>query len=379
MSKYLFVTGITGQVGQYVLRELLRAGRPVAALVRSKPGLDARTRLAELVDEWSDDDFPTPRTACIEGDITEPNLGMTDVDRAWIAGHCDSILHNAASLTFYGNDRAKDPWLSNLTGTQHVLEVCRSAHLRAMHYVSTAYVCGTRTGLVREDELVEPPGFRNDYEECKHAAERIVRESHLFDSLTVYRPAMILGDTQTGYTATYHGLYPYLQFVHLLSQYAERDADGQFCIPIRLNLTGDEGRNLIPIDWVARVMSHVLLRPEYHGKTYHLTPDHPVTARTIESAMASKFGFYGVSYAGPGVFNESPMTEIEKQFYEYVGTYQPYWNCEPTFDTANTRQAAAHLPCPAIDEAYLHKLIDFAVEDRWGKGPAKPRTAPAAV
>ncbi|MBX7103306.1 MAG: SDR family oxidoreductase [Gemmataceae bacterium] len=374
MSKYLFVTGITGQVGQYLLRELLRAGRPIAALVRSRPGEDARTRLAELVDRWSEPGFPTPRTACLEGDITLPGLGLSESDIAWIGRHCDSILHNAASLTFYGSDRSKDPWLSNLTGTQNVLDVCRLTGLKSMHYVSTAYVCGTRTGTIREDELVSPPGFRNDYEECKHAAEKLVRESGLFDTLTIYRPAMIVGDTKTGYTATYHGLYPYFQFVHLLSTYAEREEDGRFEVPVRLNLTGDEARNLVPIDWVGEMMAHILLHPELHGKTYHLTPFQPVVARTIETAMATKFGFYGVTYVGPDALTKENQTEIEKQFYEYVATYQPYWNAEPVFDVSNSSAAAPHLPCPPVDEPYLHKLIDFAVEDRWGKGPAKSRS-----
>jgi thioester reductase-like protein len=375
MSKYLFVTGITGQVGQYLLREMLRAGRPFAALVRSRPGDDARARLAELVERWSEPGFPAPRFACLEGDITRPGLGLSDADRDWIAGHCDSILHNAASLTFYGIDRAKDPWLANLTGTENVLDVCRATGLRAMHYVSTAYVCGTRTGVIREDELMAPPGFRNDYEECKHAAEKVVREAGLFDSLTIYRPSMIIGDYHTGYTATYHGLYPYLQFAHLLAVYSPRNENGLFHIPVRLNLTGDETRNLVPIDWVGAVMAHILLHPAHHGKTYHLTPAEPVTARTIEHAMSTKFGYYGVEFAGPDAHKDGNYTDIEKQFFEYVQTYQPYWNAEPTFDCANTRAAAPHLPCPTLDVAYLHRLIDFAVEDRWGKGPAKPRAA----
>jgi hypothetical protein len=64
---------------------------------------------------------------------------------------------------------------------------------------------------------------------------------------------------------------------------------------------------------------------------------------------------------------------LETQFYEYVATYQPYWNQEPVFDCANTRLAAAHLPCPTIDVSVLRRLIDYAVADRWGKGPVKKR------
>jgi hypothetical protein len=187
----------------------------------------------------------------------------------------------------------------------------------------------------------------------------------------VYRPSIIVGDSRTGYTATYHGLYPYLQFPWLLSRFAPRDADGRWHAPVRLNLTGDERRNLVPIDWVSAVMAHVLLHPELHGRTYHLTPRQPVTARTLEQAMAENYGYYGPTFVGPEGLNGGPMNELEKQFYEYVATYQPYWHEEPVFECAHTTDAAPHLPCPDIDVPFLSRLIAFAVKDRWGKGVEK--------
>jgi len=370
MTQYLFLTGVTGQVGQYLLRELLQAGRSLAVLIRPKGDLSAADRLNELVQRWAPDSA-APMPVPLEGDITLTGLGLSNRDRSWIGEHCRDVMHNAASLTFYGGDRDKDPWLSNFTGTSNVLDLCHELHLRDLHYVSTAYVCGTRTGQVYEDDLDCAQDFRNDYEECKFEAEELVRSADIIDNLTVYRPAMIIGDSKTGYTATYHGLYPYLQFADLMMRFLPRDEDGQVHLPIRLNLSGDEGRNLVPIDWVARVMAHVYLHPDHHGKTYHLTPLEPVTARIIERAMSTKFSYYGPTFEGHDVFTRSQMTDLEQQFYEYVSTYQPYWNEEPVFDSTNTRKAAPHLPYPTMDEAYLHRLIDYAVEDRWGKGPAK--------
>src|SRR5262249_9435936 len=166
--------------------------------------------------------LPRPEE-CLEGDITAAGLGLDAAARKWLANRRPQVLHSAASLTFFGKDRTRDPWLSNLTGTANVLELCRETGLRRLHYVSTAYVCGRRRGVIAEADLDCGQDFRNDYEHCKFEAEKLVRSADFLDCLTVYRPAVVIGDAVTGYTSTYHGLYSYLYFAWMLSQYADRE------------------------------------------------------------------------------------------------------------------------------------------------------------
>jgi len=118
---------------------------------------------------------------------------------------------------------------------------------------------------------------------------------------------------------------------------------------------------------VSAAIARLVLEPAHHGRTYHLTPTRPVTARTIEAALAARFRYHGPTFAGPGALDGGDLTETEKLFYNYVAGYEAYWTQEPAFDCTNTRTAAPHLPCPEIDEALLQRLIDYAVADRWGK------------
>jgi thioester reductase-like protein len=368
MAEYILLTGATGLVGQYLLRDLLLRESPVAVLIRSQDRDPAPERVERVKKHWERElGRPLPRPVCLEGDIVAAGLGLDDAARQWAAGHCRQVLHNAASLTFFGKDRSLDPWLSNLTGTGNVLGFCRQVGLRELHYVSTAYVCGKRPGPVREDELDCGQEFRNDYEASKFAAETLVRSATFLDRLTVYRPAIVVGDSVTGYTATYHGLYSYLQFAWVLRQYATLEEDGRWHAPVRLNLTGDEPRNLVPVDWVSAVITHLVLSPRHHGRTYHLTPLQPVTARQIEEAMSSHFNYYGPTFVGPAALAPGDLNELEKTFYEYVSRYEPYWAEEPVFDCTNTRAAAPHLPCPPTDAPLIGRLIDYAIQDRWGK------------
>ncbi|MFL5329792.1 MAG: SDR family oxidoreductase [Gemmataceae bacterium] len=381
MRDFLLLTGATGQVGQYLLRDLLLAGQPLAVLVRGRGKHSAQDRLEKILDHWEGElHRRLPRPVYFEGDITRPNCGLDRQSRIWIANHCRAVFHNAASLTFVGADRAGDPWLTNVTGTRHVLDLCAETRVRHLHYVSTAYVCGTRSSVIYENELDCGQDFRNDYEKSKFEAETQIRAAHL-DSLTVYRPAIIVGDSQTGYTVTYHGPYTYMQFGCLLANFAEREPDGRWLLPVRLNLTGKERRNLVPIDWVSAVMTHILHHPEYHNQTYHLTPVEPTNAQQIEGAIAERLGYYGPTYVGPHGLDGQELNDCEKQFYETVLTYQPYWNEEPNFDLRNTMAVAPHLPCPKVDQALLLRLLDFGIADQWGKGRRTKRAVrtPATV
>ena len=127
MLQRLLLTGATGQVGRYLVRDLLLKGQPLAVLLRPRGDQTAGDRLDGVLGYWERElGRPLPRPVCLEGDVALPGLGLDAATRRWVARHCDALLHNAASLTFVGADRDKDPWLTNLTGTAHVLDGLRA-------------------------------------------------------------------------------------------------------------------------------------------------------------------------------------------------------------------------------------------------------------
>ncbi len=368
MSSYLLLTGAAGLVGQYLVRDLLVRETPIAVLMRSNKGQTPEGRIEQIMTRLEGElGRALPRPVCLHGDITQPGLGLTHDAARWVAGHCRRFLHNAASVTFRGADRERDPWLSNVTGTEHVLEFCRRAEIREFHYMSTAYVCGRRADSVLEDDDAGAASFRTDYEHSKAEAERLVRAADFLEPPTFYRPATIVGDSCTGRTTTYHGLYHYLRFVSLLQQSACLDKDGYWQAPVRFNLTGNERRNFVPVDWVSAVCTHILLDPDFHGRTYHLTPLRAITMREVDEAMSCYFKYYGPTFVGPDGLAGAELNDIEKLFYGQMAEYAPYWGEEPAFDCRNTLAVAGHLPCPTASKELIGRLIDYARDDRWGK------------
>lgn len=372
MSDYLLLTGSTGLLGRYLIRDLLLAGRRVAVLARPSRKETAGQRIEAIMQMWESELGRTlPRPICLEGDICSEQLGLNRASRDWVAEYCSTMLHSAASLTFH-SDGTGEPYRSNVEGTRNMLELCRITGIRDLHYVSTAYVCGLRQEPAREDELDVGQEFRNDYERTKLAAEELVRSASFLDQLTVYRPAVISGDSKTGYTNTYHGLYLYLRLMSLLVPQQELDELGRRSTPLRLPMKGDERRNVVPVDWVSGVITHLLQTPAAHGRTFNLAPEKCLTPREIIDAGYSYFNSTGIEYVGDEPIDPATYNRFEAELLPSIGMYDNYESTDPTFDCTNLSRFASHLPCPVIDEETIHQYIRFGEENRWGKRRRRP-------
>ena len=126
-------------------------------------------------------------------------------------------------------------------------------------------------------------------------------------------------------------------------------------------------RNLVPVDWVSAVISHIVCKPEAHGRTYHLTPDKGITAREIIYACYKYFNTdNGVTYAGAGS-DRIADNEFARTFFDHARIYEAYESSDPEFDRSNVDEFAGHLPCPQIDDAMIVRFIEFGKADNWGK------------
>jgi thioester reductase-like protein len=375
---HLLLTGGTGLLGNYLIRDLVKAGRELALLVRSTRKEPAEARVESLMARWENEDgCRYPRPAVLPGDLTQENLGLDPAARRWVARNCDAVLHNAASLTFHATGPNEEPWVSNLHGTMRVLDLCRETRIRQFHHVSTAYVCGLRQDRILETDLDAGQTHGNDYEVSKFRAELMVRDADFLEQKTCYRPSIIVGDSRTGYTTTFYGFYVPLKLLSgMLSKISGVASNQEELIAsIRhngrrlteiLNLSDEAGKNYVPVDWVSQVTAHIAMSPEHHGKTYHLTPDQPVKLKLTREVMEQAFEKY-TELSERATYDEAQRRNLEMFFIEGMKVYASYWRDDPTFDTTNTRAAAPHIPCPPLDAALFTRLCAFAFESNFGR------------
>ena len=129
--------------------------------------------------------------------------------------------------------------------------------LRRYNYVSTCYVAGMREGRNLETELEHDAGFRNHYEETKYLAELEVERMKGQVPLTIFRPSVVVGDSETGETSKYDGIYYLIQYLQKAPTLLRV-----------MNVGNNDVRlNLVPVDFVVDSIAALSKDPRAVGKT----------------------------------------------------------------------------------------------------------------
>lgn len=237
-------------MGAEVVSQLLASTHgTIYVLVRAESVTAATYRLQSLW--WGNESLFSAvgqRVIPVVGDIThEFNLESLSPD-------ITHVIHCAAET---GVQKSRDElWRVNVDGTRHMIQLASGLpQLQRFTYVSTAYVAGTRSGLITED-MLPAQRFYSLYEHSKAEAENIVRTSGL--PVTICRPGMIVGNSRTGHTRNFNTIYYVLK---LMLQGKLR----------WLPVGPDQTVNVIPVDDVARRVVSLSLKAEAQGGTFHLT------------------------------------------------------------------------------------------------------------
>jgi thioester reductase-like protein len=346
MAGLIFLTGFPGFIGSRLAGRLLKDDPEVriAALVESKMADKAREAAGRI--DGGD------RIEVMPGDISEIDLGLTDEQQerlraeTTVAYHLAAIYNLAVPL-----DIAQKV---NVEGTGNVLQMLRNCEKLERHnYVSTAYVAGDRHGVVYEHELNLGQGFKNHYESTKFQAEVWVRS--LMDQIptTIYRPAIVVGDSQTGETQKFDGPYYMLRTVAVA-------VDKH--VPIPQFGAANAPFNVVPVDFVLDALAVADDDPELVGETLHLVDPEPITAGEVFSLLAKEYAGKEPAYRLPpkmvqaslkskrmrAMFSGAPPESIE------------YLNHAVRFDTRRADELLARhgLRCPRFEE-YVGPIVNF--------------------
>jgi nucleoside-diphosphate-sugar epimerase len=373
VNQRVALTGATGFVGGYILRELLAAGRHVVVLARAGNASQAAQRVAAMLARSGGDAarVATHQVSVLASDLCQADLGL---DRASMdcLRQCPTLVHAAACVEFESQSNG-DPERTNLLGTQHLWQAVRGGRLRHWVQVSTAYVAGIQAGPVMEDAL-SPLTFRNAYESSKWRAEQFLRRAaaDTLCGLSILRPGIVVGEHANGRTSNYQGFYRPLRLIAQLIRQQERRADGRCRLPLRLELDPAAEPNLVPVDWVARVISEVAGTARHGTVTYHLTPSRPATNHELVAAIGEHWRCDGLEFASGA--DQDNKTAAERWFCKGVAAVSPYWRDEPRFDQRHFEKAFPDLPCPIVEREAVRRMLQFAERDGWGRPALRSAT-----
>ncbi len=345
MATIIF-TGFPGFLGSELLpRVLVRSASDEAVcIVQSKFMPLARERAASIAAARP---ALAPRIRLVEGDITRPGLGLREK-----VENIAEIYHLAAVYDL--SVKREVGMRVNVEGTRNVLELAAAQpKLRRLQYVSTCYVSGRHPGVFTEHDLDKSQTFNNYYEETKFLAEVDVQKAMKGGlPATIYRPAVVVGDSATGATQKFDGPYFVMQWILRQPRLAVLPVVGR---PTRYTF------NVVPRDFVTDAIDALSGRVESAGKVYQLADPDPMTIDELIDAIGEATGHrilripltLGMAKGAldyiPGVYRLMRIPSAAVNYFVHPTSY----------DTTNTAaDLSGRMSVPRFRD-YLPRLVDF--------------------
>jgi NAD(P)-dependent dehydrogenase (short-subunit alcohol dehydrogenase family) len=248
-----FVTGATGFIGKRLVKKLLaRRGSTVYFLMRES----SHAKLPDLLAYWG---VNKTRAIPVFGDLTSKKLGVaSDVIKS-LKGQIDHLYHLAAVYDLSADEESQAA--ANIDGTRSMLEFAQAIDAGHVHHVSSIAAAGLYEGVFREDMFDEAENLDHPYFATKHESEKLVRTS-CKQPWTVYRPAMVVGDSHTGEMDKIDGPYYFFKLIQRMRQ----------ILPPWMPSIGLEGGriNIVPVDFVVDALDAISHKVDKSEGCYHL-------------------------------------------------------------------------------------------------------------
>jgi NAD(P)-dependent dehydrogenase (short-subunit alcohol dehydrogenase family) len=352
-----FVTGATGFIGRNLVERLLERDGDIHLLVRET----SRQRLDELIRRWGAEQRLHP----VVGDLDKPMLGMTDSDVQRLRGAVQHFFHLAAIYDMTADEERNR--ILNVEGTRNAIDLANALQVGALHHVSSIAAAGEYKGMFREDMFDEGQKLPSPYHRTKFESERLVRDRATVP-WRVYRPAVVVGHSQTGEMDKIDGPYYFFKAIQRARHY----------LPEWFPLIGPEmgWTNIVPVDYVAAAMDHIAHEDGLDGQAFHLTAPRSQRSGDVINAFARaahapqlqmRIDKKLTDALPKGVMSmlmQLPaLKDIRKGFLADLGIPEEvirHIALIPQFDTRDTERAleGSGIEVPELD-TYTHRLWDY--------------------
>lgn len=354
-----FVTGATGFIGKRLVAKLLaRRGSTVYFLLRE----ESADKLPELLAFWG---VSKTRAIPVYGNLDAKRLGVAADQIKALKGQIDHVYHLAAIYDLAAPEEAQVR--ANIEGTRALVEFAQAIDAGHVHHVSSIAAAGLYEGVFREDMFEEAENLDHPYFMTKHESEKIVRRE-CKRPWTVYRPAMVVGDSHTGEAEKVDGPYYFFKLIQRLRQ----------ILPPWMPSLGLEGGrvNIVPVDYVVEALTHISHQERKSGGCFHLVDPMGYRVGDVldifsKAAHAPKMGlFVNAALLGfipksvkKGLMALAPVRRIRNAVMKDLGLPEDmltFVNYPTRFDCRETEKAlkGSGIRCPNLND-YAWRLWDY--------------------
>lgn len=172
----ILVTGASGIVGHFVVKDLISSGHKIRALKRANSNIDSLAEWGKDI-EW------------IEADL----LDLSALEKSFIG--IDRVVHCAALVSFHQEDKA-EMMNVNINGTANMVNLALEYNVKKFIHVSSVAALGRKPNLNIIDENVkwEESNNNTNYAESKYLGElEVWRAQEEGLPVVVVNPSVVLG------------------------------------------------------------------------------------------------------------------------------------------------------------------------------------------
>ncbi|ANZ43551.1 hypothetical protein BBK82_44735 [Lentzea guizhouensis] len=355
---HVLLTGATGFMGSFVLRELLTTtNATVHCLVRAKTEDQAYEKIRSAA-EYYRTGIELDRVRVVLGDLAEPGLGLHPDTADRLAHEIEAIFHIGAHVNWlYPYQQLK---ASNVGATEELLRIAARHRTVPLHYISSTgvYANVAEEGVrLAEDAPIGPPEhLTNGYRHTKWVCENVIglaRERGL--PVTVYRVDVVTGDQTTGACQTQDFIW--LSIRGMVEAQAWPDTLDSFFHPT-------------PADYVAHAIVRLGLAVEGTGETYNLSNPARLTFAEVLDALRAR----GHRIDALPVKTWTRKVKADRHnavlplLDQFLGLAQWRGGVYPSIDTAKA-DAALGTTCPPAQGKLLETYLDFFTDVEYLPAP----------
>ncbi|MET7615514.1 thioester reductase domain-containing protein [Streptomyces sp. NPDC005408] len=344
----VFLTGATGFLGAFLLKELLARGLVVHCLVRAADAEAGLERLKKNLSTYEIDDLDLDRVRVVRGDVTKPRLGMEESAYTELAGRIGAIYHSAAKVNFLTLYK----WLrkSTVDGTHEILRLACAAKA-ALHHVSTTGVFEPKAALGPRREL-DPTGppetLSLGYTKSKWVAEQLVREAGRRGvPITIHRPGQVWGDTRTGACQPNDFVWRFIKGSIQAGLYPRK---------FRLDM------NMVPVDYVSAAIVAISRDPASTGRAFHEVSPGSLDSNEILGLIRSSG--YELKEVSIIKWMKAISADVNNSMYPLMAMIVDLEKVEVAeFADGDTREflSGSGVQCPSIDEKVFAAYVAYFV------------------
>ncbi len=360
----ILLTGATGFVGAFLLRELTRIPDvTVHCLVRGDDHAHAEGRLVAALARYALT-VDLDRVRVEVADLAAAELGLAPGRFDELAREVDVVFHAGAVVNWLHS--YADLKATNVVGTEQILRLAARHRSVPVHHVSSMGVFAHRAaGSARhrvEDPTGPADGLITGYQRSKWVAEQLIelaRERGL--PVSVYRVGRVCGDQETGACQSDDLLWRVLK--------GSIQVGG---VPAGTDLSFD----LVPADHVAAALVWLSRRADQAASTHHLTNPHLTTFATmVEALRAAGYPLLDLDRdKWCDLVDADPDNAAHTLLSAFRGTAWQPERTEIPLDPATTLRALATsgLACPPVDTTLLTRHQRFFVRTGFLPHPTDP-------